>query len=127
MLFIEHFMSTSLMITLDFCFTTIHIPEPGHSKLTSITAKKKAVKEQIKVRVVGFGCKDLHHAWSKQGVDYTPEFLRDYLIETIIPEQRKRGIPNAPTANIPSRGDRNKLGTKSLDVQDLQERREKER
>jgi hypothetical protein len=111
----------------DACWKTATQARKQFSKLTSITAKKKAVKEQIKVRVVGFGWKDLHHAWSKQGVDYTPEFLRDYLIETIIPEQRKRGIPNAPTVNIPTRGDRNKLGTKSLDVQDLQERREKER
>jgi len=96
------------------------------NKLTSLTAQREAVKEQIRIRVVGFGWKDLHHPWSKGGNDYSAEYLRDYLIDTIIPEQRKRGIPAAPTVNLKSRGDRNQLGTKSLDVVDLENRKEKE-
>jgi len=110
----------------DACWRTAKMAKSQFNKLTSLTAQREAVKEQIRIRVVGFGWKDLHHPLSKGGNDYLAEYLRDYLIDTIIPEQRKRGIPAAPTVNLKSRGDRNQLGTKSLDVVDLENRKEKE-
>jgi hypothetical protein len=38
-----------------------------YKKLGSNTAKINAVKLQIKIHVIGFGWKDLHHPWSKEG------------------------------------------------------------
>ena len=113
----------------DVCWKTAGDARRAFSKLTSKTAKLDAVKEQIRIRVLGFGWDDLHHAWSKGGVDYSPEVLRDHLINKIIPEQspRKRGVPNAPAVNLPSRGNKNQLGTKTLDVDDLKKRREGEK
>ena len=82
------------------CWKTVSEARQAYSKLTSMTAQKEAVKEQIRIRVQGFGWDDLHHPWSKGGVDFTPEQLRDHLINKIIPEQHKRGIPATPTVQI---------------------------
>jgi hypothetical protein len=103
------------------CWKTMSQARKEFSKLRSKTAKLDAVKEQIRIRVVGFGWDDLHHPWSKGGVDYSPEDLRDHLINKIIPEQAnsKRGIPEKPTMNLPSRKETKQLGTRTLDVDDL--------
>jgi hypothetical protein len=45
------------------------------------------VKEQIHMRVAGFAWKDLHHLWSKNGKEFSPDELFDHLIKMIIPEQ----------------------------------------
>ena len=39
-------------------------------KLKSEAVQREAVKEQIRIRVIGLGWKDLRHAWSKNGVAY---------------------------------------------------------
>ena len=98
----------------------------GYALLGSKTARLEAVKNQIRIRTVGFGWMDLHHPWSKQGVDYSPEHLRDYLINTIIPEQAKRPIPKVPPAHLPSRGDRPQLGTQTKDVAKIDKKRKGE-
>ena len=86
-------------------------------KLTSKSSKLDAVKDQIRIRVLGFGWDDLHHAWSTKGVDRTPEDLLLYLTDVIIPEQTERGIPNKPKITLPSRGDkRATLGTMARDI-----------
>ena len=72
-------------------------------KLTSNTARVEAVKEQIRIRVLGFGWTDLQRAWSKNGGDYTEDQLLEHLIDNIIPEQKKRSIPTKPTMELPSR------------------------
>jgi len=105
------------------CWKTSSNIRKEFSNLTSMTAKKDAMKEQINIRVLGFGWDDLHHPWSKGGVDYTPEQLRDYLIATILPEQKKRTIPAIPSIKLPSRGDKNRLGTKSKFVEELDRRK----
>ena len=48
-------------------------------KLTSKSSKLAAVKDQIRIRVLGFGWEDLHYAWSKDGVDRSPDNLLSYL------------------------------------------------
>ena len=86
------------------------------SSLGSKTAKLAAVKEQLRIRTIGLGWTDLHHSWSKNGEDYSPEYLRDYLIKTVIPEQDKRKIPEVPPVNLSSRGKRQRLGIQTADV-----------
>ena len=48
-----------------------------YNKLKSESAKKKAMKLQIQIRVKGFGWKNLKHAWSKNGKDYTAAELKN--------------------------------------------------
>ena len=61
--------------------------------LPSETARLNAVKEQIRIRIIGFGWQDLHHPWSKEGHTFTANELLQYLIDTLIPEETCRGIP----------------------------------
>ena len=57
------------------------------SKLTSKTAKLEAIKNQIRIRVLGFGWTDLHISWSKDSIHKSPEQLLTHLTDIIIPEQ----------------------------------------
>ena len=56
---------------------------------------------------------------------YSPEFLRDYLITKVLPEEApgKRKIPKLPPVDLPSRGKRKQLGTQTADVARLDKRR----
>ena len=78
----------------------------GFKKLTSKTARFEAVKNQIRIRTVGFGWKDLHHPWSKNGKQYSPEELLDHLINVILPKQKRREVPKVPLVKLSSRGHR---------------------
>ena len=97
------------------------------AKLSSYSARLEAAKEKIRIRVLGFGWDDLHHVWSKDGYSYTPEELRDYLINIIIPQQKKRGVPDKPTMNLPSRRKTKQLGKKTADLDVLDDRYEDEK
>ena len=89
-------------------------------KLTSKSSKLDTVKDQIRIRVLGFGWDDLHYAWSNKGVDRTPNNLLLYLTDIIIPQQFIGGIPNKPKITLPSRCDKGAtLGTMSLDIVQL--------
>ena len=86
-------------------------------KLKSKTAKLDAVKEQIKIRVLGFGWDDLHIPWSSSGIHQSPEQLLTYLIDTLIPAQTTRIVPETPKITLPSR-EKNMptLGTRTTDI-----------
>ena len=105
------------------CWKTAKDVRQRFGKLGSETAKRNAVKEQIRIRVLGLQWKDLHTPWSKDGVDFTAEQLRDILIEKIIPEQRERKILDVPSVDLPSRGERAQLGTRSIDLDNLDAKR----
>ena len=72
------------------------------TRLGSKTAKLEVMKFQIRIHVIGFGQKDLHHPWSEGGADFLPEQLMTHLCDAIIPEQQKCGIPNQPKLELPS-------------------------
>ena len=79
-----------------------------------------AVKDQIRLLVLGFEWEDLHYAWFKDGVDRSPDNLLSYLTDTIIPQQSQRVIPTKPKITLPSRGKiRATLGTMSRDIVQL--------
>ena len=88
-------------------------------KLSSKTAKREAMKEQIQIRVIGCGWKDLGHAWLKNGVAYLGTELRDHLIKVVLPEEKKRVVPETPPVVLPLRVDRGKLGRLSADYEHL--------
>lgn len=74
-----------------FCWNTVKQAEEEFGKLDGLsdTAREVAVKEQIRIRVIGFGWSDLHCKWSEGGGSKTAEELFEHLIEKIIPEQRQ--------------------------------------
>ena len=65
------------------------------SKLESRTAKLEALKEQIKIRVLGLGWADLSTPWSKDGVAFSPTELMAHL-KKLISEELRRAIPEKP-------------------------------
>jgi hypothetical protein len=91
----------------------------AYKKLESNTARLNAVKEQIRIYIIGFGWKDLHHPWSKEGRAYTADELFKYLVQTLIPEISHRGIPDSPTMDLPSRKLTPQLGTRTADLDEL--------
>ena len=93
-------------------------------KLTSETAKRGDLKEQIRIRVIGFGWKDLDHPCSRNGVTYPAYNFLNLLCGESIPEQRNKNVPNVPLVVLPSRGDRQQLGKRSrgLDALDARDR-----
>ena len=109
------------------CWRTARDIMRNFNKLRSETAQREAMKEQIRIRVIGLGWKDLHHAWSKNGIAYLAVVLRDYLIKTILAEEKKRSIPKMPPVVLPSRVDRGKLGTMSADYDLLKKHDEDEK
>ena len=98
--------------------------EREYIKLTSETAKINLMKQQITIRVKGFGWKETcHHAWSKEGKMFTGDQLKDHLVNVIFPYERLQTIPTVPKVNLPTRQSELKLtlGTVSHDVQGLNE------
>ena len=62
----------------------------------------------------------------KDQKQYARQFseLFQYLTNTLIPEQKRRGIPDSPTMDLPSRKFTPQLGTRTADVDRLDERYE---
>jgi len=111
----------------DACWKTAAAARGNFDELGSETAKREAVKDQIRIRVNGLGWKDLHHAWSLKGLDYTANQLLQHLMMKVIPAQNDgRVIPESPSINLPSRKNMQQLGTRTLDVDDLDKRKEDE-
>jgi hypothetical protein len=69
-------------------------------KLTSESAKYHALKENIMIRVKGFGWEWCRHQWSKDGRKYTVEELANHL-RRIIKEEKNHEIPIEPVPNVP--------------------------
>ena len=111
----------------DACWKTKTRANAEYKQLTSRASKLRAVKEQHKIRILGFGWKDLHHPYSKNGEEYSPDILFNHLVNVIIPEQRKRPIPDEPNLELPSRKETPQLGTKTADVRALDECYEQEK
>ena len=63
----------------------------------------------------------------KKGIAYDAVVLRDYFIETILAEKKKRRIPKTPPVALPSRVDERKLGTMSADYELLNKHGDAER
>ena len=76
------------------------------------------MKENIRIRVKGFGWSDLSHPWSKNGVAYTPQELGKHL-KKIIKIEKSRKIPERPPIPLPQRMKLPQLGTLTSDVKGL--------
>ena len=73
-------------------------------KLNSESAKYKALKENILIRVKGYGWEWCKHAWSINGRKYKVSELAKHL-QTIIKKEKGIPIPLEPPINLPQRMD----------------------
>ena len=87
-------------------------------RLKSKTAKMSALKENIRMRVIGLGWKDLATPWSKNGVEFTSNELMNHL-KLIIEQERTRIIPSKFQPDISKRKDLPQLGTRIMNIQDF--------
>jgi len=87
-------------------------------KLTSESAKYHALKENIMIRVKGFGWEWCRHQWSKDGRKYTVEELANHL-QCIIKEEKNHEIPIEPVPNVPQRVNLPILGTQTEYAKEL--------
>ena len=109
------------MYSLAACWKdNVRIVDSELKKITSETARYDALKENIMIRVKGFGWDWCKHAWSKNGRRYSIKELADHL-KWIIKEERKRHvvIPSEPPLNVPKRIDVPVWGTEIDGIADL--------
>ena len=99
------------------CWKTAAIVDRELKNLTSKTAKVYALKENIRMRVLGLGWNDLAITWSKSGVQLSVSELT-YHLKAIIVHQKKRRIPEKPPVIIPERESLPPLG---LPVKELKQ------
>ena len=97
----------------------------GLKELTSKTARLEALKENIRIRVKGFGWKEFEIRWSEQGVAKTVDELAKHLKNIIIAEADME-FPKEPPINIPKRKKTPDLGdlttfAKNLDTKFLKD------
>ena len=88
------------------------------SRLNSDTARYNALKENILIRVKGFGWDWCKHAWSKNGKKYTIAKLSTHL-QYIIKVEKAYKIPNEPPLKVPTRVNLPILGMQTDQVQKL--------
>ena len=103
------------------CWKTPAKATAEYGKLNSTAAKLEALKEQIRIRVLGLGWKDLACAWSAEGKAFPPAQLFAHL-NTIIIAQAKRPIPTAPPAPGMVRKALPQFGKRTAQVAGLDER-----
>ena len=108
------------------CWKTCKQVDAEPRKIKSVSGKKEALKDQIRMRVLGLGWEDCHHAWSHGGTDYTPKELADHPKDGIIKKHKGHTIPTKPPVNLPTRKDLPILGSLSPDIIRLDTEKAKE-
>ena len=88
------------------------------NRLKSDTARYNALKENILIRVKGFGWDWCKHAWSKNGTKYIIAELSSHL-QYIIKEEKIYNIPNEPPLKVPTQVNLPILGLQTDQVQQL--------
>ena len=93
------------------CWKTCKQVDSELKKIKSVSGKREALKDQIKISELGLGWDNCHHAWWKYGKDYSPAELVKHIKEDII-----KKIPKKPSVDLPTRKDLPILGTLSPDI-----------
>ena len=104
------------------CWKTTSEVNRELKRLKSNTSKLNALKENIRIRVLGLGWTDLSTPWSKSGICLTVSELTVHL-KYIISQENKRTIPSKPPALRPKRKTLPLLGNivKELTIMDTLE------
>ena len=104
------------MLDSDACWKTCAKVDMELKKIKSDTRKREALKDQIKMRSLGLGWNDCHHAWSKGGTPYSSAVLATHLKQNITKKHKTRKIPKKPPIDYPTRKELPVLGTLSPDI-----------
>ena len=83
------------------CWKTVNQVDQEIERLHSVSSKLNAMKEQIRIRFLGFLWCCLYTTWSYKGTVKSPESLAGHL-KNIIKEETSRPIPNKPLTNLTS-------------------------
>ena len=100
------------------CWKSVRDVNDGLKKLQTKKDKYESIKENIRIRVKGFGWEQFNQAWSKNGKPYSVEFLADKL-KSIIKKEKKLTIPNEPPIKTPMRKKLPILGSQIMMVKNL--------
>ena len=87
-------------------------------KHNNMSAQLWSLKENIRIRVLGFGWSDFAHPWSKNGIAYSPKELGHHL-KLIIKAEKTHIIPKRPLAPLPQHRRIPQLGTQTSGVKEL--------
>jgi len=82
------------------------------------TAKLGALKENIRMRVKGYGLSEAHSTWSHKHKQRSVTKLASHL-EWIIEWEKNQDIPNEPHIEVPQRKNEATLGTQTLEARKL--------
>ena len=104
------------------CWKTKEQVESKYAKLTSETSKRDAMKNQIKMRVLGLNRKDLEHSWSENGKMFSGDELKDHLVNEIIPKQNDEAPPTDGIRSATIRTFQMQLGTTACDAKEVKEK-----
>ena len=100
------------------CWKSASEVNQGLRQLVTKKDKYESIEENINIRVKGFGWTQFHQAWSKDGKQYSIEFLAGKL-KDIIKQEKKMSIPDKPPINIPQRKKLPMLGKQTVAVKNL--------
>ena len=103
------------------CWHTEAEANEQYNALTSKTAKLKAVKNQILIRYLGLGWIEAYHAWSCNGVDYTPLHLFKFLVDVVMLLKYEKEVLDEPSVELLSPPGMPTLGKISSDAKGLSE------
>ena len=106
------------MYHLPVCWKDEEQVDKGLKRIKGKGKRLDALKENIKLRVIGFGWKEFKHAWSKDGHPYSEEHLAAHL-KSIIRTEKTTVIPDMPYIEIPSHIETPVLGKLTLHVKEL--------
>ena len=100
------------------CWMKVSDVDKELKKLKSKSAKLWALKENIRIRVIGLGWNEFSHPWSKNGIEYSPNELAEHL-KKIIKAEKRRVIPRGPPTLVPQRKNLPSLGEQTMDVKTM--------
>jgi len=103
------------------CWHTKEEANDQFKALTSKTAKLKAVKDQLLIRYLGLGWVEAYHPWSRNGTDFSPDYLFKFLVDVVIPLKDEKVVPDEPPVDLPAPPEMPTLGTTSCDADGFDE------
>ena len=69
------------------------------------------------IQSLGLGCKEAHHPWSEDGVDYSSDYLFKFLCDNVILLFKTKEVPDGPPIELLAPLDIRQLGTVTNDCQ----------
>ena len=79
------------MFDLEACLKTCAQIDNKLRRITSISSRKEAMKDQIRIRVLGLGWDNWHHPWSAAGHEFKRYELANH-IKKLMKRDKKRNI-----------------------------------